>query len=88
MSSIVQNVGAQSMGMTSHRGFGFSLGHPNFQLPSTARPINPNAFGRASSLTPDRVPRHNLSFTNLASIPVPLSPAVDLAETGRHQLIQ
>ena len=39
----------------SHRGYGFSLGHPQFQLPSRTAPVKRDAQGLARSLTPERM---------------------------------
>ena len=41
--------------VASHRGHGFALGHPNFQLPSRHAPVNPRMHGRARSLTPEQL---------------------------------
>ena len=39
----------------SQRGFGFSFGHPQFQLLSRNAPVKRDAQGLARSLTPDRM---------------------------------
>lgn len=58
----------------SHRGFGFSFGHPQFQLPSHTRPVRRDAQGLARSLTPEcrniaEVSGQNLPSGKVANFP-------------------
>ena len=43
------------LAVPSHRGFGLSFGHPQFQLPSRTAIVKRDAQGLARSLTPDRM---------------------------------
>ena len=49
----------------THRGHGFALGHPQFQLPSANAPVNPNVRGRATSMP--RSPRAHHGSSELGT---------------------